>query len=279
MKGISDFQKNPRRYHSVFTIPNVTGLTLLELLAGVVILAVLIGLLLPAIEKSVVGARTVGCSSSMRQLAAALLAYRAEHNGWFPPGYQIFAHSQDPDGESGVRVQGTYSGAIRSGLFGSSKNKEDGYLTEMPTCPAQRLTPAGKEKHGNEKKYRQSQGSYAINGYLLGVKPEALPGSVWEHFKKTYPGDSRMLLLTERGMLNAVWAIDSHVSDLLRKEPVYNKETLPRDHGNLRLNFLFLDGHMELLAPKETLPDKFDWSEHFNNWGENGRNILPSRLD
>lgn len=60
------------------------GFTLLELLIGIAILAVLLALLIPAAPKLVERSKATKCVNNMRQLGFGLLAYAGEHNGRFP---------------------------------------------------------------------------------------------------------------------------------------------------------------------------------------------------
>src|SRR5688500_6658675 len=61
------------------------GFSVVELLVVIGLSAVLIALLLPAVQAARRAARALECSSNLRQLTHALVIYTNENRGYFPP--------------------------------------------------------------------------------------------------------------------------------------------------------------------------------------------------
>lgn len=64
--------------------PSVVGFTLVELLVVVAIIAVLIALLMPALNKAKYEGSMVLCKSNLRQQAVGVISYTSGNAGWYP---------------------------------------------------------------------------------------------------------------------------------------------------------------------------------------------------
>src|SRR5688572_29253010 len=130
------------------------GFSLVELLVVIGIIALVIGILLPALNKARESARRTACLSNVRQLAAAALIYLADNKDFLPE-----AASANTPLESQLcprsRVQPAWTvvGPERyvlpsiGGLLAKYVSGKDGRLWQCPSAPEDTFVMSGDDPY------------------------------------------------------------------------------------------------------------------------------------
>ena len=214
-----------KRYHK--------GFTLIELMVVIAIIAVLAGLLLPALAKSKSKAIQINCLSNMKQMGVGLLLYSEDFNGQLPGN---FHHNTDPDF--------TWTDALSP------------YLGEVDSIRLCGADPRKKEKHD------LNGTSYIMNDHLTTPLFNAFGEMVEPAIRLDQLKDpSATVLFFEASDQLAVSAISSACVACSRSWNLGGwknviKDIQPdrhrsgpstEDRSNGKANYLFADGHVQLV--------------------------------
>jgi prepilin-type N-terminal cleavage/methylation domain-containing protein/prepilin-type processing-associated H-X9-DG protein len=177
-----------------------SGFTLVELLVVIGIIALLIALLLPALNRAREAANLVACLSNLRQIGTAARLHQVEHRGWMPIGGDIRSASLQPkDFGDSSQLKYVYfqnnAGQTRPAPLPAALGRHLGYRLRMDsqdnlwadlresgilklfTCPSQAEPQDGRWIQSSPNAWYPPllPGSYSLNEAMLGYSDTATP--------------------------------------------------------------------------------------------------------
>ena len=228
--------------------------TLIELLVVIAIIAILAGMLLPALNNAREKARDISCLSNLKQFSTAIENYVDSSQEFYP-----WANIPNNNNQY---MSGTYRellGDMKLIPYRKAKNKDGGNCyTDVLRCPNRKWQPTGNRQLSSSGRYYDYNGTYSINnvqaantGFGLGKSSADQIGCKKPQIKK--PGE--FVVLGEKGDPASFGQIQvqDHIftswgafHSLANPKSVTSSGDQVLDltaHAKKSSNYLFADGH------------------------------------
>lgn len=222
------------------SIRRMRGFTLVELLVVIGIIAVLISMLLPALNRARAQANQVKCASNLKQLYYCVQMYANENRGFIMPSRIMSGTAVTQSFWSGSDVLGSVLGT--GGL--TSSDEIANRIARMLKCPSSERPKDPSNSIEIDYCYNSNLGDDRAYSW----SPQYVAGSsteVWGKFKKMTQVPQNVMIAADNE--NIIQSNDDRFQ--LLADLTWKKHYIGSRHASGMANVLFMDGTVHAVNP------------------------------